>query len=250
MVKRQLVTFSYTCDVCGDAIPDSDGERATRTISWEGASYSVDVCATHSSQLSDLLTDLQNFVDAGSRVSGGRGRRPGALSASSSKGARGRRPSASTPASGTAPKRGDLGAVRAWARANGHKVNERGRIPGDVLVAYDAANDGAAAESAPEAPKASATPVAAATGATRSPRGRRSATSTSTSGTAPKRGDLGAVRAWARENGHQVSERGRIPGSLLAAYDEANNGAASSAAASATPAPRKRRPRKSAAAAG
>ncbi|MDQ1394221.1 MAG: hypothetical protein QOF30_3198 [Acidimicrobiaceae bacterium] len=249
MVKRQLVTFSYTCDVCGDAIPDSDGERATRTVSWEGASYSVDVCATHSSQLSDLLTDLQKFVDAGSRVSGGRGRRPGALSASGSKGPRGRRPSASSPASGAA-KRTDLGAVRSWARANGHKVNERGRIPGDVLVAYDAANGGAAGEPAPEAPQPNGPAAAAATGATRSPRGRRSATSTSKSGTAPKRGDLGAVRAWARENGLQVSERGRIPGTLLAAYDEANNGAEPSAAAPATPAPRKRRPRKSAATAG
>jgi hypothetical protein len=243
MVKRQLVTFSYTCDVCGDAIPDSDGESATRTVSWEGASYSVDVCATHSSQLSDLLTDLQTFVDAGSRVSGGRGRRAGALSSASAKGPRGRRPSTSTSASGTA-KRGDLGTVRAWARENGHKVNERGRIPGDLLAAYDAAHGGAAPGPAPEV--ATAAPVAAASsGSARAPRGRRSATSKSTSGTAPKRGDLGAVRAWARENGHKVSERGRIPGDLLAAYDAANNGVAAKPAAPA----RKRRPRKAAAAA-
>ncbi|MFT4305680.1 MAG: Lsr2 family protein [Microbacterium sp.] len=30
--------------------------------------------------------------------------------------------------------------------------------------------------------------------------------------------DLAAVRAWARENGHTVSDRGRVPASVLEAY--------------------------------
>jgi hypothetical protein len=30
--------------------------------------------------------------------------------------------------------------------------------------------------------------------------------------------DLSAVRAWAKENGHSVAERGRIPAAVLAAY--------------------------------
>jgi hypothetical protein len=30
--------------------------------------------------------------------------------------------------------------------------------------------------------------------------------------------DLAAVRAWARENGHQVSDRGRLPKTVLDAY--------------------------------
>ncbi|MDF2562720.1 MULTISPECIES: histone-like nucleoid-structuring protein Lsr2 [Microbacterium] len=34
----------------------------------------------------------------------------------------------------------DLGAVREWARANGHTVNERGRVPAAVIDAYRAAN--------------------------------------------------------------------------------------------------------------
>lgn len=33
--------------------------------------------------------------------------------------------------------------------------------------------------------------------------------------------DLAAVRAWARENGHEVSDRGRVPASVLEAYDKA-----------------------------
>jgi hypothetical protein len=33
-----------------------------------------------------------------------------------------------------------------------------------------------------------------------------------------------AIREWARRNGHQVSERGRIPAELIAQFQEANNG--------------------------
>lgn len=32
--------------------------------------------------------------------------------------------------------------------------------------------------------------------------------------------DLAAVRAWAREHGHQVSDRGRVPNAVLEAYKE------------------------------
>ena len=32
--------------------------------------------------------------------------------------------------------------------------------------------------------------------------------------------DLGAIRQWAREQGYQVSDRGRIAGEILAKYDE------------------------------
>ena len=37
-----------------------------------------------------------------------------------------------------------------------------------------------------------------------------------------RRGDLSAVRQWARKNGHQVSDRGRISAGILAAYDKAH----------------------------
>ncbi|MFG6403542.1 MULTISPECIES: Lsr2 family protein [unclassified Microbacterium] len=34
--------------------------------------------------------------------------------------------------------------------------------------------------------------------------------------------DYSAIRAWAKENGHSVSERGRVPAAVLEAYDAAN----------------------------
>ena len=39
---------------------------------------------------------------------------------------------------------------------------------------------------------------------------------------ADKRTDLAAVREWARQNGHQVSDRGRISAEIQAAYDKAH----------------------------
>lgn len=49
-------------------------------------------------------------------------------------------------------------------------------------------------------------------------RGRRRS-----SGAAPqKRTDLGSVREWARANGYQVSDRGRISAEIQAAYDKAH----------------------------
>lgn len=41
-------------------------------------------------------------------------------------------------------------------------------------------------------------------------------------GTSAKRSDLSAVREWARQNGHNVSERGRISAEVQEAYDKAH----------------------------
>jgi hypothetical protein len=159
MAKRQVVSYSYTCDVCGDTIPDSEGDSATRKLSWEGTDYVVDVCSTHAAELSDVLIQLKGYVDAGHRGTVRRGRRPSAVAAATAapRAPRGRRESTAAATSPSAPKRGDLGAIRAWARENGHKVSERGRIPGSLLTAYDEANSAPA-----PAPAAAPAPVAAA----------------------------------------------------------------------------------------
>jgi hypothetical protein len=47
----------------------------------------------------------------------------------------------------------------------------------------------------------------------------------SSSGSSASRGgteQVAAIREWARQNGHQVSERGRLSASLLAAYEAAH----------------------------
>lgn len=50
---------------------------------------------------------------------------------------------------------------------------------------------------------------------------RAGKTSRRSSSSAPK-GELGKIRAWARDNGYTVSDRGRIPAGILEAYNAAN----------------------------
>jgi hypothetical protein len=56
--------------------------------------------------------------------------------------------------------------------------------------------------------------------AARSTGGRGRSTSGSPRGGG--RTDLAAIRAWAKDNGHEVSDRGRIPATVIEAYDEAH----------------------------
>lgn len=51
--------------------------------------------------------------------------------------------------------------------------------------------------------------------------GRRASGVRSSSSSSAKR-DLADVRQWARQNGHQVSDRGRISAEVQAAYDKAH----------------------------
>ena len=55
--------------------------------------------------------------------------------------------------------------------------------------------------------------------------GRKSlapATASRGGGSGRSKADLAKIRAWARDNGHQVSDRGRISASVQDAYDQAN----------------------------
>lgn len=51
--------------------------------------------------------------------------------------------------------------------------------------------------------------------------GRRSAAKVKAA-SAPAKADLAAVRSWARDNGYQVSDRGRVSSEVLAAYEAAH----------------------------
>ena len=54
-------------------------------------------------------------------------------------------------------------------------------------------------------------------------RGRTSRqTAVADKSTRSSREETAAIRGWARENGHQVSDRGRIPKSVIEAYQAAN----------------------------
>ena len=96
---------------------DIDGSDATQTVRFalDGVEYEIDVSDRNANRLRNSLSD---FIAHGRKVGGKR----------------------RTPASSSHV---DTKAVRKWAQANGIELNNRGRIPIDVMERYRAAGDGA-----------------------------------------------------------------------------------------------------------
>ena len=95
---------------------DLDGGDATETVTFglDGRTYEIDLNDKNAKALRDALA---RYVGA-ARRSGGRGT--------------------------AAKRRTQVGTsareIRDWARSNGHKVPDRGRIPADVREAFEAAH--------------------------------------------------------------------------------------------------------------
>lgn len=114
MAKK--VTVQLVDDL--DGTPILEGEGATVVFSIDRKSYEIDLSDDNQEK---LRTALAPFIDAGRVVSSAAPRARAASRSATSAGH-------------------DLTAVRAWARENGFTVSDRGRVPGTVLEAYDAAN--------------------------------------------------------------------------------------------------------------
>ena len=95
-------------------VDDIDGSEATGTVRFGigGTEYEIDLSQAHKDELAAAVGP---YVAAARKV------------------AVARRP-ARTPR----PARHDQSEVRAWAREQGLKVSDRGRIPADVLAKYEA----------------------------------------------------------------------------------------------------------------
>ncbi|KOV78668.1 Lsr2 family protein [Nocardia sp. NRRL S-836] len=104
-------------------VDDLDGSTAEETVEFglDGVSYTIDLSSGNAGKLRDALSD---FV-AGARRAGGRKRTgPGRPAGPAVK---------ARPASAD---REQNQAIREWARKQGMKVSDRGRIPAEVLDAY------------------------------------------------------------------------------------------------------------------
>jgi hypothetical protein len=93
-------------------IDDIDGSDAAETVKFglDGRYYEIDLTAGHAGE---LRGELEPFTRAARKL----------------------------PASAYRKKRAsrdDLPDIRAWARARGHKVSERGKIPARIVAEYDA----------------------------------------------------------------------------------------------------------------
>lgn len=105
-------------------VDDLDGSTAESTVEFglDGVHYAIDLSADNAEQLRDAVAA---YVARAKRT-GARKRRGG-------------RPRNSSGASDTADRQRNQ-AIRGWAREQGMDVSDRGRIPAEIVQAYDNAH--------------------------------------------------------------------------------------------------------------
>jgi hypothetical protein len=98
-------------------VDDLDGSEATETVAFglDGAFYEIDLSSGNASK---LRKELAHYVDHARKASGQPRRRR----------------------TRTGPGRERSAQIRQWAKQRGYKVNERGRIPQNIVAEYEAAH--------------------------------------------------------------------------------------------------------------
>jgi hypothetical protein len=116
-----------------ELIDDIDGKTADETVSFsiDGATYEIDLSKANADK---LRTNFSQYVE--------KARKGGTV-----KGAR------KTGAPRTVNSRERSSDIRGWARQHGIAVNDRGRIPAQVIEAYEAGDPGKAKEPAAKIPQ-------------------------------------------------------------------------------------------------
>ncbi|HXZ66154.1 MAG TPA: Lsr2 family protein [Streptosporangiaceae bacterium] len=97
---------------------DLDGSEGAETVTFtfDGVTYEIDLSEKNRTKLQKAVAP---YIEAGRRISRSRSR---------------------TSASRHSGARVDRAVVRVWAKENGLKVSERGRISADVMAQYEAAH--------------------------------------------------------------------------------------------------------------
>ena len=116
-------------------VDDLDGSDAAGTVAFalDGRAYEIDLSDDNAARLRESLA---SFITAARSGSGATNYRRGQKAT----------PRTTAPkmtASSTTPApldRAQTGAIRAWARQNGHQVSDRGRISKTVVDAFQAAH--------------------------------------------------------------------------------------------------------------
>lgn len=101
-------------------VDDLDGGDADETVEFglDGVSYTIDLSAKNAETLRSVFAP---YIAVAQRVSPPRGRRANGAGVGD---------------------RSELKAIREWARANGYQVSDRGRIPANIINAYQSAKNG------------------------------------------------------------------------------------------------------------
>ncbi len=110
--------------ILSDDLDENVAADETVSFSLDGTSYEIDLSEKNAQELRDAFS---RYVQAARKVGRGSGRASG--------GGRSR-----ATGGGGRMDREQAGAIRDWARKNGHAVSDRGRIPAGVVEAYEAAH--------------------------------------------------------------------------------------------------------------
>jgi hypothetical protein len=106
--------------ILSDDLDENLPADETVSFSLDGTNYEIDLAEKNAKELRDAFAryvGAARKVGRGTRASGGRSR-----------------------GTGGRMDREQAGAIRDWARKNGHAVSDRGRIPASVVEAYEAAH--------------------------------------------------------------------------------------------------------------
>ena len=106
-------------------VDDLDGGEASETVSFaiDGTSYEIDLSARNAEQLRDAVAKYVGAARRAGRSSGG---------------SAGRSSSSGRSRGGSAPMdRDQAAAIRSWAKKQGLKVSDRGRIPATIIEQYN-----------------------------------------------------------------------------------------------------------------
>ena len=110
--------------ILSDDLDDSISADETVSFALDGTTYEIDLSEKNANEMRDVLG---RYVSAARKVSS-RGTRASGAGRSRATGGGGRM------------DREQAGAIREWARKNGHEVSDRGRIPASVVEAFEAAH--------------------------------------------------------------------------------------------------------------
>lgn len=115
MRMARRIVHQLVDDIDGTLLEVGEGE--TVHFSLNGTAYEIDLTNSHAE---DLRAALAPYIEAGRRASAGGTR-------------------AATPRRPRAARNSEVGEIREWAKSQGLKVSERGRISAEVMDAYRAA---------------------------------------------------------------------------------------------------------------
>ncbi len=110
--------------ILSDDLDENVAADETVSFSLDGTNYEIDLSEKNAEELRNAFS---RYVQAARKVGRGSGRASG--------GGRSR-----ATGGGGRMDREQAGAIRDWARKNGHNVSDRVRIPASVVDAYEAAH--------------------------------------------------------------------------------------------------------------